>query len=66
MAEIARQLGICASAIAKAIRKKEGEEKGSGLTFLISHKADFSSSIFFDRWLSNVKLSTPNTLGRKI
>jgi hypothetical protein len=60
--EIARQLGICASAIAKAIRKKEGEEKGSGLTFLISHKADFSSSIFLDRWLSNVKLLslTPN------
>jgi len=49
MAEIAKKLGVCTSAIAKAIQKKEGEEKGSGLTFLISHKADFSSSIFLDR-----------------
>ena len=27
MAEIARQLGVCTSAIAKAIRKKEGEDQ---------------------------------------
>jgi len=26
MVEIVRQLGVCASAIAKAIRKKEGED----------------------------------------
>jgi len=26
MADIARQLGVCTSAIAKAIRKKEGED----------------------------------------
>ena len=64
MAEIAKKLGVCTSAIAKAIQKKEGEEKEAGLTFLISRKADFSSSIFLDRWLSNVKLSslTPNTV----